>query len=135
MKYLALILSLLFSASLVGQDKGYNVDKTVEKLSKLYNLTDAQKSQFKPILEAKLKVYSDMLEKSQKSTKKDIDQKKIIEADNTYQKSVLAILDEDQKKAFINHQRISKGLIQSDKVMTQDEVKTLSGSKVKSANQ
>ncbi len=133
MKYVLVLIIALFSSTIYGQSNGYDIDRAVNKLAKLYNLNDAQKGQLKPILETKLKAYNSMLD-GKGNFKKNIDHVKIQEADNTYNKSVLAILDEEQKKAFLNHQKISKGLLENGIIKSED-VKSFSGKKPQSTNQ
>jgi hypothetical protein len=94
MKYITFLVLCLLAISLSGQSNGYNIDKAVDKTSKLFNLDQSQKSAYKDILAKKIESY-----KAANITK-DRDVDAIADADDAYDTSFLAILNDDQKELF-----------------------------------
>ena len=94
MKYITFLVLCLLAISLSGQSNGYNIDKAVDKTSKFFNLDQSQKTSYKDILTKKLESYK----AANISKNRDVDA--IAKADDAYNASFLAILNDDQKELF-----------------------------------
>lgn len=102
MKNLARILILVFAFTLTtqAQEKNY-ADKMLKKLTKDLNLTEAQQSEIKPLLEAQIAKRKEMKEKIDSGERPSKEMRKKMRADREANQTAMntkmaSILDEEQ---------------------------------------
>ena len=102
MKNLARILILVFAFTLStqAQEKNY-ADKMLKKLTKDLNLTEAQQSEIKPLLEAQISKRKEMKEKIDSGERPSKEMRKKMRADRAANQTAMntkmaSILDEEQ---------------------------------------
>lgn len=129
MKHFAILIFVLFTTSIFAQKA--NVDKAVNDITKLYKLSDSQKTQYKDIVQVKFDSFSDAMDES-KSGK--MDQEALDEASKKYDEAFLAILDDNQKQIFYIQKRMAVGAMADRKVQGKQEIKQAKIQNAKPAN-
>lgn len=107
MKHFSILMFVLLSTALFSQKASYNIDKAVNDITKLYNLSDSQKAQYKEIVTAKYKSFTKV---RANNNDREANQEAIDEASKKYDDSFLAILDERQKEIFHIQKKMATGI-------------------------
>ncbi len=104
MKNIIFITLFLFSASLYSQTDA-QIEKQAKPMIAMYKMDNGQAAQYLSILKTKAKSMSEV------NASKGIDKNEAIEnVETSYEKSFLAILNDDQKKIFEAQQIIANGI-------------------------
>lgn len=120
MKQFSILILVLVSTSIFAQKANYNIDKAVDDITKLYKLSDSQKTQYKDIVQTKFDSFAQVM-KDTKDGKPN--QASMDEASKKYDESFLAILTEDQKQIFYIQKRMAIGAKADRKAQSMKDIK------------
>lgn len=105
LKFFIFALTLTFSIQLSAQNKT-EVDKSVERISKMYNLNDAQKSTYREIVQKK---YDALVELKEIVDEPEAYKEGLKKAKDEYDQAFEGVLNDDQKKIFAIQKRMAAG--------------------------
>lgn len=118
-----IIFCLGLSLAGFSQSKNADLSKKAERLTKLYSLNPSQSALCLDLLKDKSKSLTDLVANK---TSMEAFQEKRLEIEKTYNTNFESILNEDQKKIFVEHQRLSaqpRAVKEAVKYSTSDKYK------------
>ncbi len=117
MKYITFLILCLLSITVTAQTVNYNVDRAAAKNVSLYSLDAGQASAYKEIVRTKLKAYNAATSKKDKTK----DYAAIAKADEAYNVSFEAILNDEQKEIFKIQQKMAEDIKAKHLIIPQNQ--------------